>query len=99
MTIEKTKQDGKLIFALDGRLETSTAPQLQEVLIPAFDTEKEIVLDFGKLDYVSSAGLRVLLMGHKTAKSKGSKQVVTHMPSEIMEILEMTGFSSILNIE
>ena len=98
MTVNKTKTDGSVTLTLEGRLDTVTAPQLQEVLIPAFDDAPEVILDFTPLVYVSSAGLRVLLMGQKTAKAKGGLMKVTGVSQEIMEVLEMTGFSSMLTI-
>ena len=98
MNIEKTLKDGKLILAVDGRLDVITAPQFQETLIPAFDEAKEIVLDLAKLDYVSSAGLRVLLMGQKTATAKDASMTVVNVSEEIMEVLDMTGFTDMLTI-
>lgn len=98
MNINKTQENGKLVLALEGRLDTTTAPRLQDVLIPSFDEEKQIELDFAKLVYVSSAGLRVLLMGQKTAKAKGGVMTVTGVSPEIMEVFEMTGFASMLTI-
>ena len=98
MIISKIPENGKLTFALEGRLDTTTAPQLQDALIPAFDEVKEITLDFSNLVYVSSAGLRVLLMGQKEAKKKDGSMTLVHVSEEIMEVLEMTGFSDMLNI-
>lgn len=98
MNINKIHENGKLTLALEGRLDTTTAPQLQEVLIPSFDEAKEINLDFLKLDYVSSAGLRVLLMGQKTAKAKGGSMTLTNVGAEIMEVFEMTGFADMLTV-
>ena len=98
MTINETMENGKLTIALEGRLDTTTATQLQEVLIPAFDEAKEINLNFAKLAYVSSAGLRVLLMGQKTAKVKCAVMTVSNVSEEIMEVLDMTGFSDMLTI-
>ena len=98
MTINKTQDGGKLTIALEGKLDTTTASKLQEVLIPAFDEAKDIVLDFSALAYVSSAGLRVLLMGDKTAKAKGGSLTLTGVSPEIMEVFEMTHFADILNI-
>ena len=98
MTITKTQNGDKTTITLSGRLDTTTAPQLQEALIPEFDAAKHIELDFSALAYVSSAGLRVLLMGEKTAKAKGGKQTLVNVSAEIMEVFDMTGFSSILNI-
>ena len=99
MNITKSSGDGNVIFALDGRLDTTTAPLLQEQLIPAFDEAKEIKLDFSQLAYVSSAGLRVLLMGQKAAKAKGGSMIVCGVSPEVMEVLDMTGFSDMLTIE
>ena len=98
MTINKTLGNGTLTIAIEGRLDTTTAPQLQDILIPAFEEAKEIKLDFSKLAYVSSAGLRVLLIGQKEAKKKGGSMTVGGVSEEIMEVLEMTGFSEMLTI-
>jgi anti-anti-sigma factor len=99
MTITKTRENESLVLALEGRLDTATAPQLQETLLPAFEEAKTITLDLKGLAYVSSAGLRVLLLGEKTAKSKDASMVLTGVSEEVMEVLEMTGFVDILNIE
>lgn len=98
MTINKKKDGNKVIFALEGRLDTTTAPQLQETLIPEFNETPNIELDFSELAYVSSAGLRVLLMGEKTAKAKSGSLTISNVSSEIMEVFDMTGFSAILKI-
>ena len=98
MNISKTLDNGKLTLALEGRLDTNTAPQLEAVLVPAFDEAGEITLDFAKLEYVSSAGLRVLMIGQKTAKAKGASMTVSNVSEDIMEVLEMTGFTDMLNI-
>ncbi len=98
MTINKTLEKGKLTLALTGRLDTTTSPQFQDVLIPAFDGSKEILLDFSELDYVSSAGLRVLLLGQKEAKKKGGFMTLSGVSEEVMEVLEMTGFADMLTI-
>jgi len=99
MEIVKTGTADKITFALSGRLDTAASPAFQETLIPAFDEAKEITLDFSGLAYVSSAGLRVLLMGEKTAKSKGASLIIVNVSEEIMEVFEMTGFSDILTIK
>lgn len=98
MNISKMQNDGKTVFTLSGRLDTTTSPQLQEVLLPEFDASKHIELNFAELSYVSSAGLRVLLMGQKTAKSKAASMTLSNVSPEIMEVFEMTGFSAILNV-
>jgi anti-anti-sigma factor len=98
MTINKKQENGKLVFALSGRLDTITAPQLEEALMPVFEEAKEVMLDFTNLAYVSSAGLRVLLLGQKTAKAKQASMALSGVSEEIMEVLDMTGFSDILTI-
>jgi len=99
MTINKTKDGEILILTLEGRLDTTTAPQLQNVLIPEFDTNKSIRLDFKGMEYVSSAGLRVVLQAEKTAKAKGGSMILRNVSADIMEVFEMTGFSDLLTIE
>ena len=99
MNIQRIQNGNKTEFALSGRLDTSTAPQLQEALIPEFNTATSVILNFAGLTYVSSAGLRVLLMGEKTAKAKSGKQTVINVSDEIMEVFEMTGFSNVLHFE
>jgi anti-anti-sigma factor len=98
MTIAKNQAGEKLIISLEGRLDTTTAPELQGQLIPEFDRVKHIELDFKQLVYVSSAGLRVLLLGEKMAKAKGGKMNLVNVSPEIQEIFEMTGFSEVLTI-
>jgi len=98
MEIVKSESGGKVIFTLTGRLDTTTAPQLQEGLIPTFDDGVCVELDFANLTYVSSAGLRVLLLGEKTAKSKGGVLTLVNVSAEIREVFEMTGFTDILKI-
>ena len=98
MTINKTEENGKISFVLDGKLDTYTAPRLQDVLIPSFDEAKKIELDFTKVSYVSSSGLRVLLMGQKTAQSKEASMTICCVTEEIREIFKMTGFDTLLTI-
>ena len=98
MTIHKTGENGRLTLALDGKLDTITSTQLQEALIPAFNDAKEVILDFKQLKYTSSAGLRVLLLGQKAAKSKNATMTLHNVSEEIMEVFEITGFSNMLTI-
>jgi anti-sigma B factor antagonist len=98
MNINKTNEGEKTILTLEGRLDTTTAPQLQVALIPEFDDAKEIELDIKALEYVSSAGLRVFLMGAKASKAKNVVFTVSHVSEEILEVFDMTGFSEILTI-
>lgn len=98
MNIQKTQTGETTILTLSGRLDTTTAPQLQEVLIPAFDESRQVELNFAELAYVSSAGLRVLLMGQKAAKAKSGSMTLTGVSADVMEVFEMTGFADMLTI-
>jgi anti-anti-sigma factor len=98
MTITKSKQGEKIILALKGRLDVNTSLSLQQALIPAFEETKEIELAFAELEYVSSAGLRVLVAGQKTAKAKGATMTITGVSQEVMEVFEMTALDSVFTI-
>ena len=98
MIINKTSENGKLTVAVEGRLDTTTAPQLEGELKNSLDDVKELVFDISKLEYISSAGLRVLLSAQKVMNKQG-KMTVTGASESVMEIFEVTGFSEILNIE
>ena len=98
MTIQQTRNENALTIALEGRLDTMTAPELEAALKTALEGVEELTFDFEKLDYISSAGLRVLLAAQKTMNRQGSMKV-THVDEIIMEIFEVTGFSDILTIE
>lgn len=99
MDIRQTTVDGVVTLHLVGRLDTNTCMKLQETSLPILDEGKSLVFDFAGLDYVSSAGLRVILMAQKRAKAKGGTLAIRHVAASIMEILEMTGFAEILHIE
>ena len=98
LNIKKEKEGEKLTVALEGRLDTTSAPQLKDELEPFSDDVKELVLDIKYLDYVSSAGLRVLLSMHKSMGKRG-RMVLRGANENVMEVFEVTGFASILNIE
>ncbi len=98
MTITKNLNGTTLEIALEGRLDTMTAPELESELKNSMDAANELILDFGKLDYISSAGLRVLLSAHKVMSTKGGMKV-THVNEIVQEVFEVTGFADILTIE
>ena len=98
MTITKNQEAGKLTISLEGRLDTTTAPQLEGELRTAVNGITELIFDLEKLDYVSSAGLRVLLAAQKVMNRQGS-MIIRNVNSDIMEIFEVTGFVDILSIE
>lgn len=96
MEIIKTKNENAFSIALSGRLDTTTAPQLEDAL--ELDGVQALEFDFAALDYISSAGLRVLLAAQKTMNKQGEMKI-KNVNSDIMEVFEITGFSDILTIE
>ena len=98
MTIEKTIHGAELTLILTGRLDTTTAPQLENELKASIGGIKSLTLDFAGLEYLSSAGLRVLLAAQKTMNKQGS-MVIRSVNETIAEIFDVTGFSDILTIE
>lgn len=94
----KTVEDGTTRFALEGRLDTVTSPDFETELKESLTDTKELVLDFEKLDYISSAGLRVLLAAQKIIGADGQMKLI-NVNETIMEIFEVTGFTDILTIE
>ena len=98
MNIRQTKNEKALTIAVEGRLDTMTAPELEEVLKNSLEGVETLTFDLGKLDYISSAGLRVLLSAQKTMNNQGTMKVL-HANEIVMEIFEVTGFSDILTIE
>ncbi len=97
MTISKTVNGTELTLALEGRLDTVTAPELEKELKESLDGAERLILDFSKLDYISSAGLRVLLSAHKMMVAKGGMKV-TNVNEIVAEVFEVTGFADILDI-
>ena len=98
LNINKTIESGKAVFALEGLLDTLTAPELEKQLRDSIDGLTELTWDFSKLEYMSSAGLRLLLSAQKIMNRQGSMKVV-NVNKTVMEILETTGFTDILTIE
>ncbi|MBQ9023316.1 MAG: STAS domain-containing protein [Eubacterium sp.] len=97
MTITKETNGTELKVAVAGRLDTTTAPELESELKASMDGIEHLVLDFKDLEYISSAGLRVLLSTQKIMNTQG-KMTVSSVNDVVMEIFEVTGFSEILNI-
>ena len=98
LNIEKKTSGSELTVALTGRLDTTTAPELETVIKSSLDGVTALNIDMEALEYISSAGLRVLLSAQKIMNKQGEMKV-THISESIMEIFEVTGFSDILNIE
>ena len=98
MNMTKTQNGTELTIALEGRLDTTTAPELEQALKQDLEGATALTLDFSRLEYISSAGLRVLLAAHKIMIRKGGLKV-THVNEIVNEVFEVTGFSDILTIE
>lgn len=99
MNIVLTDCGSYIRLMIDGRIDTNTSPQLQQAILNAFQKKKDVVLDFLNVDYISSAGLRALLIGHKTATSKGGSMKISNVSDIVMNIFDVTGFATILKIE
>lgn len=98
MNIIKTREGTCLTLALEGRLDTTTAPQLEAEVGETLTGVTKLVLDFSRLEYLSSAGLRVILATQKVMNKQG-EMVIRHVNETILEVFEVTGFLEILTIE
>jgi len=98
LEVNVEKIDNTSIVSVDGRVDTTSAPQLGDALTGAMEGIEKLVLDFAKVDYISSSGLRVLLSAQKTMNKQGS-MVIKNVSTEIMDIFDVTGFTDILTIE
>ena len=98
MTIEKNRQGSELIVSLEGRLDTVSAPEFEAVVKNELAGVDRFILDLKKLQYTSSAGLRVILLAQKTMNKQG-KMILKNVAEAVMEVFEMTGFADILVIE
>lgn len=98
MTINKNAEGNSLTISIEGRLDTMTSPQLEAELKQSIDGVRELTFDFSGVEYVSSAGLRVLLAAQKIMNRQGSMKLIS-VSDEIMEVFEITGFSDILTLE
>ena len=98
LDIIRSGEEKAVKFALEGRLDTATVPKFEAELKGSLDSASSLILDLEKLEYISSAGLRVLIMAQKAMKKQGGMKLV-HVNETVREILEVTGFSDILTIE
>jgi anti-sigma B factor antagonist len=97
MNIKKISEEGKLTLEIEGRIDTLTAPELDGVIKSSLDGLKELILEIAQVDYISSAGLRVLISAQKKMNKQG-KMEVRSANQDVIEIFEATGFDEILNI-
>ena len=98
MTIQITVEGTELKYTLDGRLDTMTSPELEEDLTASIEGVETLIFDLEKLEYISSAGLRVLLWAQKTMNAQGEMKVL-NVQSDIMDVFTITGFADVLTIE
>ena len=98
LNIAKKAENTALLLSLEGRLDTTTAPQLEAELKSSLDGVTALTMDLEKLEYISSAGLRVLLSAQKRMNAQGDMKII-HVGETVMEIFDVTGFSDILTIE
>ena len=99
MTITETRDGETIILAVEGRIDVTSSTQLQNGILVAFQKVRNLTLDFAKCEYVSSAGLRALLIGQKTAQSKGGQMKLINVSESFMAVLKLSGFDSIVTIE
>lgn len=97
MNINIERENGKTLMKIEGRLDTTTAPELEKAINGEGDDLKSLVLDFNGVDYISSAGLRVLLTAQKKMNAQGYMELI-NVSEAVMDIFEMTGFADILVI-
>ena len=98
MKIEFTRDGDKLTAAISGRIDTNSAPEAEEQILNQLDGVKKLVLDFKEVDYISSAGLRILLLLHKQMLAEEGLTII-NINETVREVLEITGFLDILNVE
>ena len=99
MEVKFNKQDSTLNVAISGNIDTVTAPELDSLLQEKISGIKDLVLDFAAVDYISSAGLRVILMANQQMEDVDGNMTVTNVNEDVRDVFEMTGFDSLLNLE
>ena len=98
MNILKTQEGSTLTIALEGRLDTTTSPQLEGELRSSVNGISELIFDLGALDYISSAGLRVLMWLEVEMEKRGGEVQVTHAPESVLKIFELAGFMDVVHV-
>lgn len=99
MQIQVKEENGTKVIAVEGRIDTTTAPEFEKKLLKELETTKLLRIDLEKVAYVSSAGLRAFLNGQKYANKNGVEMILFHVADMVMEVFEMTGFIDILTVE
>ena len=99
MEVKFNKQDSNLTVVISGNIDTVTAPELESKLQENLSDVKDLVLDFAAVDYISSAGLRVILMTNQLMEDVDGNMTVKNVNEDVRDVFEMTGFDSLLNLE
>lgn len=99
MKITTQSTESEINLSIEGRIDTNTSPELQNEIMKSFQKGKHVVLDFLNVAYISSAGLRALLLGQKTAIAKGGTMKIINASEVVKEVFEITGFLQILSVE
>ncbi|MBR1913292.1 MAG: STAS domain-containing protein [Lachnospiraceae bacterium] len=99
MYIEEIQSEGALQLNVEGKLDSITSQEFQNDLLRAFQKSNSIIINMDKVEYTSSAALRALTLGHKTAIAKGGRMTLVNVKPAVMDVFKMTGFDKMLNIE
>lgn len=99
MRIETVKEETRIILKVEGRIDTNTSKEFQSELLLALQKQNEVIADLKEVDYVSSAGLRAMLIAYKTAESKKGSFILRNLQNGVREVLDMSGFSRFIQIE
>ena len=99
MRIETVKEETRIILKVEGRIDTNTSKEFQSELLLALQKQNEVIADLKEVDYVSSAGLRAMLIVYKTAESKKGSFILRNLQNGVREVLDMSGFSRFIQIE
>jgi anti-anti-sigma factor len=99
MTIDESRSDNKLQLNIHGKIDAAASPELQNEVLKAFQKSTHVILNFQDVSYISSAGLRALLIGQKTADSKGGKFLIINVNDAVLEVLRVTGLQKVLNVQ
>lgn len=99
MEVTILNNDCEIVVAIEGRVDTVSAPELEAKVAPLWETPVKLVFDCEKMEYISSSGLRIVLMAHKQTVAKGGSFALRNLTREVRSVIDMTGFSRIITIE
>nr|WP_297703896.1 STAS domain-containing protein [uncultured Butyrivibrio sp.] len=99
MTVDEVRSDGKLQLSVHGKIDANSSSEFQNYVLKAFQKSSNVIIDFSDARYVSSAGLRALLIGQKTAASKGGKLTIINANEAVKDVLRVTGLDKVLTIQ